>query len=193
MDPNLGDRLTLTIDPAYQHRNLWQHPLGYVLRVPFVDWESGVTESVSVNYAETDVIGRAEPHKVWLNNSSRQVAIAFHFQVQGINSSTAQAIEEEVIQPARWLDALKYPLFNAQQDVSYRPPPVILKIGTLLTARCVLTAGDIEWQYDQLDTEQLLPHAANFTATFDITRAFKADLSYFPSGQVGGPVSGTWQ
>lgn len=193
VDANLGDRLTLAIDPEWPHRSLWQHPLGTLLRFTYADWDSGVSESVSPNYTETDVVGRAEPHKAWINNPSRQIQIAFKFRVQGIGSATAQAIEEEVIQPARWLDALKYPVYNAQQNISYAPPPVILKIGTLLTARCVLTGGDIEWQFELMDPDLLLPHGANFTATFEVVRTFKQDLSYFPSGQSGGPVSGVWQ
>lgn len=193
VDANLGERLTLAIDPDWPHRSLWQHPLGTILRFTYADWSSGVTESVSPNYTETDVVGRAEPHKAWVNNPSRQIQIGFSFQAQGINSATAQAIEEEVIQPMRWLDALKYPVYHPQQGVSYAPPPVILKIGTLLTARCVLTSGDMEWQFESMDTDLLRPHGGRFNATFDVVRSFKADLSYFPSGPSGGPMSGVWQ
>ena len=193
MDANLGDRLTLAIDPEWPHRSLWQHPLGGVLRFAYVDWEAGVTESVSPNYAESDVVGRAEPHKAWINNPSRQITIGFRFRVQGLTGDLAQSIEEEVIQPVRWLDALKYPVYNEQQRISYAPPPVILHVGSLLTARCVLTGGDIQWQFELMDPDLLLPHGAHFDATFEVVRSFKQNLGYFPSGSTGGPVSGTWQ
>lgn len=191
-DGNLGQRLTLALDPEWtaRHGSLWRHPLGRTLRVTYADWEAGITESVSPNYAEADVIGRAEPYKAWLNNPSRQINLGFRFHAQGINSTDATAIEDEVILPARWLDALKYPVYNPQQNISYAPPPVILTIGSLLVARCVLTGGDIEWQFEAMDTDLLLPHAANFNATFEVVRTFKQDLSYFGSN---GPMYGVWQ
>lgn len=189
----LGDRITLSIDPNWPHRSLWQHPLGQVLRFTFVGFDDGISESVTPGYVDTEVVGRAEAYKSWINNPNRSIGVSFSFRAQGVDGTTTQdVIEREVIQPARFLDALKYPLYNPQQDIVYSPPPVILRIGTLLTARCVLVGGDIEWQFEPMDPDLMLPHGAKFDATFEVVRSSKKDLSYFPSGSSGGPISGVW-
>ena len=194
MEANLGERLTVAIDTGWPHRSLWQHPFGTILRVTYVDWDAGITEAMSPGYIDTTPLGRAEAYKAWTSNPNRSINVNFKFRAQGLNGTIPdQVINEEVLLPARFLDALKYPVYNPQQDVSYAPPPVILRIGTLLTARCVLTGGDPQWIFDPMDPDSLLPHGADFNATFEVVRAFKRDLSYFPSGQSGGPMSGDWQ
>lgn len=195
-DANLGDRLTVRIDPNWPHRSLWAHPLGEVLRSTFVDLAGGVSEAATPNYVSTEVTGRAEGYRAYINTSNRSITVLFRFRAQGLagpGAIASQVIEDEVLSPVRFLDALKYPVFNAQQGISYAPPPVILKIGTLITARCILSAGDPQWIYETLDTDSLLPHACDFQATFDVVRTSKADLSYFPSGAQGGPMSGVWE
>lgn len=193
LEANLGERLTLAIDPLWPHQGLWQHPLGRVLRFTFLDWESGINEAVTPNYVNTEVVGRAESFKAYLNTPNRSISLTFLFRVQGTESTEIRtAIEREVIQPARFLDALKYPVFNESQGISYAPPPVILKVGSLFTGRCVLTAGDPQWR-GPWETEQLLPHACEMSCTFEVVRQFRTDLSYFPSGSSGGPISGVWE
>lgn len=195
VDSSFGDRLTVRIDPNWPHRALWRHPLGETLRFTYMDFDQGVTEGVTPNYVAPETVGRAEAFKTYINTPNRAISVTFKFRAQGLDGGAipSQTIETEVLQPIRFLDALKYPVFNPQQGISYAPPPVILKIGTLLTARCVLTAGDAAWDYEPMDPDTFLPQAAMFAATFEVVRTFKADLSYFPSGSSGGPISGTWE
>jgi hypothetical protein len=190
VDGNLGDRLTITIDPSWQHLSLWQHPLGRTLRVTFLDWGGGIQESAAPNYQNTEVVGRAEAYKAFINTANRQITIPFKFRAQGVAAGSVRtAIEEEVVNPARFLDALKYPVHDPNQNLSFAPPPVIVKFGELFVARCVLTGGDIQWIFDSMEPDTLLPHGADFNAQFEVVRAFSDDLSYFS----GGPTVGDWQ
>ena len=194
VDGNLGDRLTITIDPGWPHISLWQHPFGRTLRVTFLDFQSGVQESASPNYVPTEVVGRAEAYMAYMNTQNRQINVPFKFRATGqISSDTRTAIENEVIQPARFLDALKYPVYDPNQNLSFAPPPVIVKFGELFTARCIVTGGDINWVFDPMEPDTLLPHGCDFNVQFSVVRAFSPDLSYFSSGQSGGPLTGDWQ
>ncbi len=74
-------------------------------------------------------------------------------------------LDEEVVQKARWLDALKYPVIDELQNVSLGPPPVILTIGRLLSMRAVVTDVSIAWQ-PSFDPDTLMPHGADVSVTF---------------------------
>lgn len=195
MDSNLGDRLSVRIDPTWPHRNLWRHPLGDTLRFTYVDFPSGISESASPNYSDSEVMGRAEPYTAFGGTSGREVTLTFVFQAQGLVSGLPdeQTIMNEVVLPMRWLDALKYGLYDPASGNSFAAPPVIVKIGQLFTGRCQLTGGDMDWDYESMDVDSLLPHAGRFPATFRVVRQLSGDLSYFPSGAQGGPISGLWQ
>jgi hypothetical protein len=195
VEGNLGDRLTITIDPNWPQIRLWQHPVGRTLRLTFVDFSSGVQESATPNYVNTEVIGRAEAYKAFINTQNRQITIPFRFRVQGQNTTNSrQAIFDEVINPARFLDALKYPVYDPDQGISYAPPPCLVKFGELIRpARCIVTGGDLNWLTEPVETETLLPHGCDFTAQFEVVRRIRPDLSYFPTGSSGGPISGDWQ
>lgn len=193
LEGNLGDRLTITLDPSWPHIGLWQHPFGRTLRVTFVDFESGIQEGADPNYVPSEVVGRAEAYMAYINTRNRRITIPFKFRAQGVAAGTQRAaIDAEVINPVRFLDALKYPVHDPNLNLSFAPPTVIVHIGELLTARCILTGGDINWIHTPMETDTLLPHGADFTAQFEVVRTFQADLSYFPAGESGGPISGDW-
>ena len=192
LEATLGDRMTIAIDPNWPHFSLWQHPFGSTLRLTFVDFGAGITEGMTPNYVNTEVVGRAEGFRTWVSNPNRFISFTLRFRVQGLNGVVStQAIQDEVILPARFLDALKNPVYNASQNLTYAPPPVLLRIGNLLTARCVLSSGDPQW-VDPVDPDTLLPYGCDFQASFAVVRRFRDDLSYFPSGSFGGPISGVW-
>lgn len=194
VEGNLGDRMTIQLDPAYQAIGLWQHPLGTTLRLTFVDWGAGVQESASPNWVATEVVGRSEPYRIYIGTGPRQINMTFQFRAQGITSTDPRtAIENEVLLPARFLDALKYPLYSPQQELAFRPPPVLVRIGELGIWRCIVQNADIQWQFDPLDPDTLLPHGAIVPVTFEVVRVQQPDLSYFPFGAFGGPISGDWQ
>lgn len=177
-DANLGERATLMIDPSWPHQALWNHPFGSILRFTYIDFEQGIQESVTPNWADTDVIGRAEPYKTFAGLPSREIQITFQFVNQTGN------LNQEVVLPARFLDALKYPVYSTQSGFSYPPPTCLLKIGDLLTARVVLTGGDLAWK-GPVDVDTLLPYQCEFQATFAVVRRFQPDLSY--------PFNGLWK
>ena len=168
-DAPLGRRLKIRVDDP-----LWS--FGKVLdSFTYVDWDTGITEAMTPNYANTDVVGRAESYRHWIMTNNKDIQITFQFRVQGTGP---EAIMEEVIRPARFLEALKSPLYNSTLKLSFAPPAFILTIGDLLTARCVLTSGDIQWQHVPLEPDTLLPHGALFPATFTVVRSQQDDLSY---------------
>lgn len=170
-DSDLGDRCYVQIDPTWEYRNLWQHPQGQVLRFRYVDFEQGPEESVTPNYADTDVIARAEPYKAFVGLPSREINLNFTFMMQNGDPLS------EVVFPARFLDALKYPVYDETQDLQFEPPPCVLKVGTLFFGRVILTGGDLAWK-GPVDVDTLLPHQCEFNATFSVVRKQQPDLGY---------------
>ena len=192
LEPTLGDRLTIAVDPNWENIRLWQHPFGSVLSLTFVDFEAGITESMSPNYVNTEVTGRAEAYRVWINNPNKFVSFMIRFRAQGLDGQVGeQAILDEVVLPARFLEALKNPVFDVSRGITYAPPPVLVKIGRLLTIRGVLSSGDPQWTAP-VDPDTLLPYGCDFQVSFAVTRTFKDDLSYFAGGATGGPLGGVW-
>lgn len=197
---DLGNLFTVRIDPTWRYRGLWTSPIGTKLSVSFFDFDDGISESASVNYSDTDVIGRAEQIKTYMGTGSREVPLVFKFRAQGLlggdagsrvggttlsalsaptaingdgvqardqNDGLADALNNEVINPAKFLDALKYPL-QTEAGVSVGPPRLILTIGQLLTMRCIVTASQLDWKAP-FDPDTLLPYGAEVSVTFTST------------------------
>lgn len=179
VDQNLGSRCQLTIDPSWPHGKLWKHPFGKSLSATFLALDDGdISEEAAVTYASTDVIGRAEAYQSYISTANREIPMTFHFQVQGLQTSDeATACQNEVVLPARFLEALKYSVYSAAQERTYQPPPCILRIGDLLTARVIVTSAQIRWR-PPYHTQQMIPHGAEVPVTFMIVRKAKSDLSY---------------
>lgn len=165
--PNLSLRV---ID----RRGLWLNPLGVILRVNYFNGEEPFSEQSQTNYARIDVVGRGENYLNWIGTDNVRIPVQFNFRVQG---SGNEAIYREVIYPARFLAALKHPLYDPATTLSYAPPTCILSIGRMLTARVILESGDIQWQ-GPIEPRTLLAHGAIFSAQFAIVRAPSPDLSY---------------
>jgi hypothetical protein len=157
-----GELLSLQIDPAYPYADKWTHPQGDKLSVVYFDTEGGISETTTPNYSDSEVVGRAEPFKTFSGTGSKEIAITFNFKAQGERS-----IKDEVIYPARFLDALKYPMSGSR--ISYPPPPCLLTIGSLFMARVVITAADITWEAP-FEVDTLLPHGASVPVTFAVVR-----------------------
>jgi hypothetical protein len=170
LDETLGNRLSLRIDPTYPHASLWKHPNGNSLKVTYVNLEEGIQETASPNYSDIEITGRAEGYKVFSGTSNKEITLTFRFQ-----ATDHATVKEDVIYPARFLDALKYPLTNG--NLSYPPPPCLLKIGTLLMARVVVTSADITWEAP-FDVETMEPHSASVPVTFTIVRRVSQNLEY---------------
>src|SRR3990172_3248209 len=74
----------------------------------------------------------------------------------------------EVVNPAIWMEALKHPVVGTD-GLSHGPPPILLTVGRLLTARCVVTQSTLNWK-EPLDPDTLLPFAAEVQVTFTVVR-----------------------
>lgn len=185
-DQPLRDRLMIQLDPTWPHRALWEHPFGARLdRIVYVDWESGVQENASPNYADTDVVGRGELYKHWVSTQNREVVLTLKFRVQ---NTGRQAIYDEVIYPARFIDKLKYPVYDPGADLSYAPPTVLFRIGQLLQVRGIVTNADLQWM-EPVETDTLLPHACDIPLTISIVRRSDADMGY----RTESIYSGKWR
>lgn len=164
--PPLTSLLHVSIDPTWYavNRMRWNSPLGDKLPVTFLALDDGITEVSSVEYADTQVIGRAEVYKSYMGTGNREISLLFQFRAQGISGvNLKQTIEKEVIAPARWLDALKYPVIVGALSIA--PPPVILVLGELLVLRCIATAVSLRWG-PQFDPATMLPLSADVEVTF---------------------------
>lgn len=142
--------------------------------------DEGITEDSAVMYADTDVPGRAEMYKTYMGTTNREIAIGFQFHAQipdstetdedGVNLVVKYA-PNWCVQAVRWLDLLKQPVYDPSQDVTYPPPPVILRVGNLLAARCILTGGSPRW-IGPFDPDTMFPNCAEFHAVFTNVRNY---------------------
>ena len=156
----------------------WQSRLGSRLPFLFMDLEEGIQESAAVNYADIEVVGRAEAYKSYVGTGNREIQLTFQFRVQGIEAGAflETAIDNEVLQPAHWLEALKYP-YVGDDELSHAPPPCLLQVGQLFSGRVVATDVQRTWQ-SPFEPESLLPHGAEVTCTFAVTSEFIDDFNF---------------
>lgn len=143
------------------------------INATFFDGETGFGETVGVNYTDTNVVGRAEQYKQYVGTNNREVAIALHFRAQGAPTGSGFGFDlkgwlvQEVQNPVRWLDSLRFPFITGSGNarISHAPPPIVLYIGELLTMRCILTDASIQW-LGPWDPATLLPYGAEVQCTF---------------------------
>ncbi len=168
----------MEIDQGWPYRAAWVERMSQVglaakLNPTFFDTDGGFSESVGVNYADTQVIGRPEQYKQYTGTNNRELAVTFHFQAQGAPSGGATAqtlagwLRSEVQNPVRWLDSLRFPFIETigNDRISHAPPPIMLWIGELIAMRCLLTEAQITWK-PPFDPVTLLPYAADVSCTF---------------------------
>ena len=169
----LKDRLELRIDPDWPRRNLWlglqNNTIGDKLVFTFMEFEDGISETAAVNYADIDVVGRAEVYKNFVGVTNREFQITFKFRAQGVASGNlVEVLETEVVQPAKWLDALKFPITD-QAGISHAPPPCFLQIGQLFQGRVIVTDASIMWTHP-FDPDTLMPYGAEVSTTLTVVR-----------------------
>ena len=90
--PTLGDLCTVRIDPHWPYVKSFYgpdtgNPIGDKLSFTFLDLEAGISEDMQPNYADTEVVGRAEQYKTFVGATNRIYQLTFKFQAQGILSS----------------------------------------------------------------------------------------------------------
>lgn len=161
----LAKLATITIDPEWWA--LYGLRVGATtqsLALTFADLEGGITEQASAQYADTQIVGRAESFKSYIGTDNRQVNLRLQFRAQGLGGANGQdTLNNEVTRPARWLEGLKYP-FTDHKGVSHAPPTVILALGELLVMRCVVDCT-VTW-LPPWDPVTHLPLAADVDVTF---------------------------
>jgi hypothetical protein len=178
--PSMGDRFMLQIDRDWiakfgyssdaNAKVGWTSPLGTKLCITYYNFEDGIVESGGVNYSDADVIGRGEQIKTYVGTANREIPLTFQFQAQGSgNMDLADSLKNEVLYPAKWLDALKHPYIDEVSGLSHPPPPVLITIGSLICARCIATDVQITWK-PPFHPVALLPYAAEVTCTFTVVR-----------------------
>lgn len=161
----LNNLISIEIDPEWWARFglLWKSPLRNRISVSFMENEQ-ITERAEVRYADNEVIGRAESYKSWMGTGNRELTLPLRFRVQGLTGVDLWAsLRNEVSDPAKWLEALKYGIND--NGVVYPPPPVIIVIGQLIVMRAVATAIELTW-LPPWDPTTGLAHAANVECTF---------------------------
>lgn len=165
--PSLGERLQVEIDPTWRHRKEWasQNPIGAILQFRFFDVEEGIQEIATPQYGDIEVIGRAEAYKVYSGTSNLEIPLMFHFKAQGIDSKPLrQVLLDEVVNPTKWLLALKYP-FTDKDGIAHAPPPVVLQIGQLFYGRMIITEATPTWKAP-FDPDTMLPEGSEIQVTF---------------------------
>lgn len=177
--------LSVRIDPTWPYRYLWLNPLGEQLNLTYVDFNEGIGDSSQATYADGDIPGRGELIKTFMGTSNKEISFTAKFRVQGEGTD---AINREVVWPARWLDACKHPHYDDGAGLSQAPPPVLLQIGRLFMVRAIVSQADIRW-VEPFDTVTLLPHGAEVSLTFQVVRRRDADLGY----RYESILSGRWR
>jgi hypothetical protein len=187
----------LRVDDTWlaKNRDLWgNRPTK--LTFQFIDLEAGVNESAQANYADIDILGRAESYKTYIGAGNRELQLTLNFRVQGTISgigrevinkrvvpdaivggeiNLAGAIQREVVAPALWLEGLKQPLVGPD-ELSHAPPPCFLQLGDLFASRVIVTGADVTWQAPF--TARMLPHGADVSCTFTVVRTDIQNFSY---------------
>lgn len=181
-------QLQVRIDPNYIYRDLWSNLVrpDYIEAV-FMELSEGVAETATVQYAEEQVIGRPSSFLSFVGVSARTVSLMFRFHVQGGPADpagqfadadlTRTAIEYQVIGPAKFLEALKFPLID-KVGLAHAPPPVILTLGNLLYMRAVVSECHVTWQAPWLP-DYLLPYGADVQVTFSEVEPLVGNYSTF--------------
>ncbi len=147
--------------------------LGGQMHPTFFDSDGGITETVGVNYTDTNVVGRPEQYKQYTGTNNREISVNLHFHAQGSpwGGATSQTLDDwlrqEVQSPVRWLDSLRFPFIEVigNDRISHAPPPIMLYIGELIAMRCLLTEAPITWKAP-FSPQSLLPHGAEVNCTF---------------------------
>ena len=147
------------------------------LNFAFVNLEEGIQETAPPQWADTQIVGRAESFVSYTGGTNREIPLTFRFHTQmgKPEEGNEQALAgpgplAEVVYPAKWLDALQQPV--VRNGLSYAPPTLILQVGDLILVRCVMVSANITWEAP-FEPVSLLPHGASVECTFRVTREAK--------------------
>ena len=94
------------------------------------------SDEAQANWSEQSAMGRSEPWQAYSDTSARRITFEIQLQAEGDPL-------EDVVKPARWLQALQYPIYF--NNVIYRPPIVYLVWGDLLTMRAFCNQSSVTY------------------------------------------------
>lgn len=137
-------------------------------RVEFTTWPEEIEDSVSPNWEQVDVLGRAEPYQIYANTGPRTISIEFMFFAQGSptkGGSIPEAVDFEVMRNVRFLRSLAYPIIG-QDGLIRRPATCWLHLGSLLTSRVILADAPGVTYAGPWEPDTLLPYQARVTCSF---------------------------
>jgi hypothetical protein len=149
-------------------------------RIPlvFLDLENGIEETAEPSYQTTEVMGRQEAYQTFISTGNKEVQFRIVFQVQGVGTTTPNAaILNEVIRPVRWLEALKFPVYDLVRAISLPPPPVMLRIGSFLFMRGIVTSCNPAWK-GPFEPSLLYPYNAEVQVTVRSTHAENTRVNF---------------
>ena len=165
--------------------NIWQgSPIGISAQSspygPFTQYaifttldEDGLAEEVTSNYQTDDIIGRAEPYLTWTSNGLHTFSLTVDIYAQDpldmIDPAAGGYAQSNPMMQARWYQALTEPLYDASNDQSIEPPPVIVQVGVLLVARCIVQSANVTFK-GPWEPGTMGPHQATVAMTFAIQR-----------------------
>lgn len=203
----LENLMYMEVDPNWldQHPNIADD---YRARLTFTffDVEAGITELANASYGSIDVTGRPEAYKTYANTSNKEIQLTFNFHAQGLEAadstvfdpttgttsqnspkSVESVLMSEVVKPARFIDSLKYPIEDPNNGLSFAPPPVLVKMGSLFVGRCLIQDASIIW-HEPFDPNTLLPEAADVQCTLMVVRTVPRNYLV-----AAGPIEGQWR
>ena len=108
------------------------------LYIPFPVMPEGISESVSANFTQQDIIGASRPRIVYASTGAKTISLS-------LKNLTEDYIAEgftSLLQYVRALQALPYPEYEAGL---VKAPSLTLYLGADRTMSCVCTSVNVSW------------------------------------------------
>lgn len=110
-------------------------------RLNFQLMPDSISDYKTANWGDINVIGRAEPYRVYANSTPRTFAFSLKF-IASTSQGDAGVIAE-VKNKVHFLQSLVYPTENA--GIVDHPPVIFLIIGDFISSRCIAKTYNTRW------------------------------------------------
>jgi len=128
-----------------------------------------LVENINATYASSSVIGRAEDYMSYTGTQNRR------YPLTASMAANDEAQARDMVRAIRTLQACCEPV-RGENGFDFPPPPMIITIGTLAVARCVLESVQVTWG-EVHEPGTLLPHHADLNLEFTVVRRASASGS----------------
>jgi hypothetical protein len=143
--------------------------------------EDGFQEIIPSNYTTDDIVGRSEPYLTWVNNGLHTFDITVEIAAQDpldlIDPAAGGYAQSNPMLQARWYQQLTVPLYDPSTDQGIEPAPVIVQIGGLLVARCIVQSANVTWK-GPWEPGTMGPHGATVALSFAVQRIPQGIFDY---------------